>query len=126
MLQMGGVPRGEPEFGVGQHSPHQGGEGGRTGCCLETPRTEGPLGHTLHFCWTQLDSATCELLFWGEKKKRKKKSLCFYEPPVQRNVIPNVLTLYRPEITLLFSFMGGSSGQGWGNGHGSVSAAPGS
>lgn len=62
----------------------------------------------------------------GGKKKRKKKSLCFYEPPVQRNVIPDVLTLYRPEITLLFSFMGGSSGQGWGNGHGSVSAAPGS
>lgn len=31
MLQVGGVPLGEPEFEVGQHSPHQGGEGGEAG-----------------------------------------------------------------------------------------------
>lgn len=126
MLQMGGVPRGEPEFGVGQHSPHQGGEGGRTGCCLETPRTEGPLVTLCTFAGPSWILQLVNCCSGGKKKKRKKKSLCFYEPPVQRNVIPDVLTLYRPEITLLFSFMGGSSGQGWGNGHGSVSAAPGS
>lgn len=50
----------------------------------------------------------------------EKKCLYFHEPPVQRNVISDVLTLYRPEIMLLFSFMVGRRGHEQGSEHGSV------
>lgn len=119
MLQMGGVPLGEPEFGVEQHSPHQGGEGDEAGLGAAWR----PLKLRDHLVTLSTYVGPRWILQLVNCCSGKKKSLCFYEPPVQRNVTPDVLTLYRPEITLLFSFMGGSSSQGQGNRHGSVSAA---